>query len=45
MLLMGMLYEVPSYRYPVSNRESGLGLSAARGGSSMANVLLCGMMH
>lgn len=27
MLLMGMLYEVPGYRYPVSNRESGLGVS------------------
>lgn len=27
MLLMGMLYEVPGYHYPVSNRESGLGVS------------------
>lgn len=27
MLLMGMLYEVPGYQYPVSNRESGLGYS------------------
>lgn len=27
MLLMGMLYEVPGYRYPTSNRESGLGYS------------------
>ena len=27
MLLMGMLYEVPGYQYPVSNRETGLGYS------------------
>jgi hypothetical protein len=27
MLLMGMLYGVPGYRFPVSNRESGLGYS------------------
>lgn len=27
MLLMGMLYEVPGYQYPTSNRETGLGYS------------------
>ncbi len=27
MLLMGMLYDVPGYRYPTSNRETGLGYS------------------
>ena len=27
MLLMGMLYEVPGYQYPISNRETGLGYS------------------
>ncbi len=27
MLLMGMLYDVPGYQYPTSNRETGLGYS------------------
>ena len=27
MLLMGMLYDVPGYEYPTSNRETGLGYS------------------